>query len=193
MSAFLKAIGEAEGGGYDFKYGAVRGKRNDPWRFSDFSTHPGPGFGGRTTAGREMRLSCAQIVIVASLTGLLAPSMRAEGINGASTSKAPGTGRLRLTVGESFLEARARIARLGWKPIRMHANDNHEYDGAEKRLAEGGFLEVDSCSIDAGANCTLYYAKAAECLRLDTVGEQVNEMTVTRWTAECPSLSKSSP
>jgi muramidase (phage lysozyme) len=50
VSAFLKAIAEAEGGGYDFKYGAVKGKRNDPWRFSDFSTHPGPGFGGVTTA-----------------------------------------------------------------------------------------------------------------------------------------------
>jgi muramidase (phage lysozyme) len=50
VAAFLKAIGEAEGGGYDFKYGAVKGKRNDPWRFSDTSTHPGPGFGGKTTA-----------------------------------------------------------------------------------------------------------------------------------------------
>jgi muramidase (phage lysozyme) len=48
--AFLKAIAEAEGGGYDFKYGAVKGKKNDPWRFTDYSTHPGPGFGGRTTA-----------------------------------------------------------------------------------------------------------------------------------------------
>jgi muramidase (phage lysozyme) len=50
VAAFLKAIAEAEGGGYDFKYGAVKGKRNDPWRFSDYSTHPGPGVGGRTTA-----------------------------------------------------------------------------------------------------------------------------------------------
>lgn len=50
VSAFIKSIAEAEGGGYDFKYGAVKGKRNDPWRFTDFSTHPGPGFGGRTTA-----------------------------------------------------------------------------------------------------------------------------------------------
>ncbi|WP_239700901.1 glycoside hydrolase family protein [Massilia sp. 9096] len=48
--AFLKAIAEAEGGGYDFKYGAVKGKKNDPWRFTDYSTHPGPGFGGKTTA-----------------------------------------------------------------------------------------------------------------------------------------------
>jgi muramidase (phage lysozyme) len=50
VRAFLKAIAAAEGGGYDFKYGAVKGKKNDPWRFSDYSTHPGPGFGGRTTA-----------------------------------------------------------------------------------------------------------------------------------------------
>jgi len=50
VAAFLNAIAEAEGGGYDFKYGAVKGKRNDPWRFSDYSTHPGPGVGGRTTA-----------------------------------------------------------------------------------------------------------------------------------------------
>jgi muramidase (phage lysozyme) len=50
VSAFLKAVAEAEGGGYDFKYGAVRGKRNDPWRFTDMSTHPGPGCGGQFTA-----------------------------------------------------------------------------------------------------------------------------------------------
>lgn len=50
VAAFIKAIGEAEGGGYDFKYGAVKGKRNDPWRFTNTSTHPGPGFGGKTTA-----------------------------------------------------------------------------------------------------------------------------------------------
>lgn len=50
VSAFLKAIAEAEGGGYDFKYGAIKGKRDDPWRFTDFSTHPGAGAGGKTTA-----------------------------------------------------------------------------------------------------------------------------------------------
>ena len=50
IQAFLKAIADAEGGGYDFKYGACKGKRNDPWCFSDYSTHPGPGFGGVTTA-----------------------------------------------------------------------------------------------------------------------------------------------
>lgn len=50
VRAFLAAIGEAEGGGYDFKFGAVKGRKNHPWRFTDFSTHPGPGTGGTTTA-----------------------------------------------------------------------------------------------------------------------------------------------
>jgi muramidase (phage lysozyme) len=50
MQAFLKAIALAEGGGYDFRYGAVHGRRNDPWRFSDYSTHPGAGRGGKVTA-----------------------------------------------------------------------------------------------------------------------------------------------
>jgi muramidase (phage lysozyme) len=59
VSAFLRAIAEAEGGGYDFKYGAIKGKRNDPWRFSDFSTHPGPGFGGSTTAAGMYQITIA--------------------------------------------------------------------------------------------------------------------------------------
>ncbi|WP_152681607.1 glycoside hydrolase family 24 protein [Chromobacterium subtsugae] len=50
VSAFLKAIAAAEGGGYDFKFGAVKGKKNDPWRFTDYSTHPGVGKDGKTTA-----------------------------------------------------------------------------------------------------------------------------------------------
>jgi hypothetical protein len=134
-----------------------------------------------------MRLSCVQIVMVASLTVLLGSSAKVEGASNSDNSrKTSGIEGLRLKVGESFLEARARIIRLGWKPIRMHSNDNYEYDGAEKRLAERSFLEVDSCSIDAGANCILYYSKAAKCLRLDTVGEQVDKMKVTRWTNECP-------
>ncbi|WP_229425234.1 MULTISPECIES: hypothetical protein [unclassified Massilia] len=56
VAAFIKAIAVAEGGGYDFKYGAFKGKRNDPWRFSDYSTHPGPGMGGRTTAAGMYQL-----------------------------------------------------------------------------------------------------------------------------------------
>lgn len=96
-----------------------------------------------------------------------------------------GVNKLKLNKGESFLRARARIIASGWKPNHMHRNDNYEYTGAEKRLAERGFLEVDSCSVDAGANCVLYYTRGSSCLRVDTVGEQVRQMTVTRWADEC--------
>lgn len=50
VAAFLKAIATAEGGGYDFRYGALKGRRNDRWRFTDTSTHPGPGIDGKSTA-----------------------------------------------------------------------------------------------------------------------------------------------
>jgi muramidase (phage lysozyme) len=50
VAAFLKAIAAAEGGGYDFRYGALKGRSNDRWRFTDTSTHPGPGIDGKTTA-----------------------------------------------------------------------------------------------------------------------------------------------
>jgi muramidase (phage lysozyme) len=50
VQAFLRAISDAEGGEYNFLFGAVKGRRNDRWRFSDYSTHPGPGADGATTA-----------------------------------------------------------------------------------------------------------------------------------------------
>jgi muramidase (phage lysozyme) len=59
VRAFLQAIADAEGGGYDFKYGAVKGKRMDPWRFTDYSTHPGPGYGGATTAAGMYQINKA--------------------------------------------------------------------------------------------------------------------------------------
>ncbi len=90
-----------------------------------------------------------------------------------------------LKAGDSFETARSRLIKRGWKPVRMHANDHYEYDGAEKRLVERKYYEVDSCSVDS-ARCVLYYTKAGKCLRVDTIGEQVREMTVTRWVQECP-------
>jgi hypothetical protein len=70
---------------------------------------------------------------------------------------------------------------------RMHTNDGFIYDGAARRLVDQKILEVESCSIDAGANCVFFYRRSRQCLRIDTVGEQVREMKATRWTSECPS------
>lgn len=98
----------------------------------------------------------------------------------------PTTGaHLRLQKGASFVSVRAHLIRSGWKPLRMHADD-YEYDGTEKRLADRKFFEVDSCSTDRGSLCIFYYAKDDKCLRVDTVGEQVDTMRVTRWDDSCP-------
>lgn len=93
---------------------------------------------------------------------------------------------VQLKVDESFTQTRARLVKSGWEPIRRHRDDNYEYDGAEKELADSGFLEVDFCSTDAGALCVLYYSKAGECLRLNTRGEQIRFMRITSWKNECP-------
>lgn len=50
VKAFIASIATAEGGDYNLKYGGVKGKKNDKWQFSDFSTHPGAGSDGKTTA-----------------------------------------------------------------------------------------------------------------------------------------------
>jgi hypothetical protein len=92
----------------------------------------------------------------------------------------------RLQKGASFVGVRARLIKSGWKPVRMHADDGYEYDGTEKRLADRKFFEVDSCSTDSGSLCIFYYAKGGTCLRVDTVGEQVDEMRVTSWDDSCP-------
>jgi hypothetical protein len=70
--------------------------------------------------------------------------------------------------------------------MRMHGNEEYEYSGTEKVLVDRKFLEVDSCSTDAGSLCNLYYSKGTRCLRLGTVGEQLKYMQVTQWSGECP-------
>lgn len=49
VQAFLKLIGEAEGGAYDLNLVRSEGRKKDSW-FTDFSAHPGPGNGCVTTA-----------------------------------------------------------------------------------------------------------------------------------------------
>lgn len=49
VKAFMDAISKAEGGGYDFMFGALAGKPNDPWRMKSYDTHPGYGKGGQNS------------------------------------------------------------------------------------------------------------------------------------------------
>jgi len=59
VKAFLDTIADCEGADYNFKYGAIKGKKNDKWRFTDYSTHPGAGFGGKTTAAGRYQITKA--------------------------------------------------------------------------------------------------------------------------------------
>jgi hypothetical protein len=90
-----------------------------------------------------------------------------------------------IVVGERLATAKSKLLKQGWKPTRMHIDDGYEYSGVEKELAAHKFFELDTCSFDS-SRCILYYAKKGTCLRVDTIGEQFNDMTVTRWTRECP-------
>ncbi|RVD74796.1 hypothetical protein [Pseudomonas koreensis] len=94
-------------------------------------------------------------------------------------------GPVGIAIGERLVAAKAKLVKQGWKPTRMHTNDGYEYSGVEKELAARKFFELDTCSFDS-SRCILYYSKKAACLRVDTIGEQFNDMTVTRWTRECP-------
>lgn len=57
VKAFLAAIGDAEGGDYNLKYGGVKGRKNDKWSFTDYSTHPGAGADGKTTAAGKYQIN----------------------------------------------------------------------------------------------------------------------------------------
>lgn len=87
--------------------------------------------------------------------------------------------------GEALLSARAKLIEQGWRPTRRHAADGYEYSGAELQLAGHKIVELDSCSMDS-SRCILYYSRNGKCLRMDSIGEQLRDMTVTRWTDECP-------
>lgn len=94
-----------------------------------------------------------------------------------------------IVVGERLVAARAKLIKQDWKPTRMHTTDGYEYSGVEKELAARKLFELATCSFDS-SRCILYYSKKAACLRVDTIGEQFNDMTVTRWTRECPEATQ---
>ena len=134
-----------------------------------------------------MNLVCAKTLSIAAGIFFLAwPPMAACSAGSDGTAKALGMQEVSLKVGEQFLRARSRIIKRGWKPIPMHQNDGYERSGTDRLLAERKVFEVDSCSVDAGVLCTFYYSKMSRCLRVDTVGENVAQITVTRWLEECP-------
>ena len=134
-----------------------------------------------------MNFTIARILSVVGAMFLLGWSAHSTAAPDSNTlADASATQDVSLKVGESFLRARSRIIKSGWKPIRMHQNDGYEYSGTDRLLAERNIVEVDGCSTDAGVLCIFYYQKVGKCLRIDTVGENVAQIIVTRWSNECP-------
>jgi hypothetical protein len=108
-----------------------------------------------------MSLNSVRSLLTVGLAFSLAlPSTTLKAQDSDSSRMTPSISDLNLKVGESFLKARIRIIKHGWQPIRMHGSDSYEYSGTEKVLANRGFREVDTCSMDAGVLCTMYYSKA---------------------------------
>ncbi|MEN5314741.1 hypothetical protein [Pseudomonas koreensis] len=133
-----------------------------------------------TNGPRERQIKASILVaVVLYFMGISAPF--ADGLQ-ATTDKHGPAG---IVVGERLAAARSKLIKQGWKPRQMHTNDGYEYSGVEKELAAHKFFELDTCSFDS-SRCILYYSKKAACLRVDTIGEQLNEIKVTRWTSECP-------
>jgi F420-dependent methylenetetrahydromethanopterin dehydrogenase len=132
-----------------------------------------------------MKFSTSAFVLAGWFT-FISPPSGATGPSGQQKHTVATDSVVKIINNEPFLKVRSRMIKQGWGPVRMHANDGYSYDGAEKRLVEQKIFEVDSCSIDAGANCIFYYRMRQQCLRIDTVGEQVRDLKVTRWTTECP-------
>ncbi|WMN15299.1 MULTISPECIES: hypothetical protein [Pseudomonas] len=111
------------------------------------------------------------------------------GICSAFADGTPATNALRgpagIIAGESLLTARAKLLEHDWKPTRIHASDDYEYSGVERELAMHHLFEVDTCSFDS-SRCILFYSRKGACLRVDTIGERLNDMTVTHWADMCP-------
>ncbi len=70
VRAFLRAVSETLGREMDFRQGAVRGRVNDPWRFQDFSTHPGAGADGVSTDAGAYAITVDSWLDLGSMMGL---------------------------------------------------------------------------------------------------------------------------
>lgn len=90
-----------------------------------------------------------------------------------------------LKKGITLSAARSLLIHQGWLAVNVHDGEKYEYIGIENLLINANIKEVESCAIDK-AICIFNYKKNNKCLRLFTLGEEVNEMRVISWTCDCP-------
>jgi hypothetical protein len=92
--------------------------------------------------------------------------------------------QLGIHVGEAFIKARAKLYAAGWHADPLVHASGDEYMGLDRALIQGGYAEVDYCSVGKSF-CVLQYTRGKECLRLHTQGEQLQAMKVEGWSSEC--------
>ncbi len=93
----------------------------------------------------------------------------------------------------SFKEFRKELINNGWTPFTFEQREYNDFPvtGEETELFEERIYEVESCSMDGGVLCILWYIKKGGCLTLTTRGEDLNNMRViTRQKASCPKQTK---
>lgn len=91
---------------------------------------------------------------------------------------------LPLKKGEAFVLAKSKLHSAGWRADPHSHAGVGEYFGVDRRLIEGGFDEVDYCSLGK-TFCVFQYKRAQSCLRMHTEGEQITAMRVVSWSSEC--------
>ena len=149
----------------------------------DGPCRPGPlsGRGGQSRIGLMARLRYG---VLAGML-LFAGAPQALASPNATLVDARVQPALHIKAGDAFLPLRARIIKAGWRPMRIDRG-GYEISGTETILANRNIHEFESCTTDAGSLCALFYRKRSACLRVDTIGEQLRHMKVTRWAKECP-------
>lgn len=71
-----------------------------------------------------------------------------------------------------FLHARKLLMKNGWMPFDSHSKTRlKELGTQEKILIEKGIQEVDTCSMDAGGICNLFYNKKIDICRFRHAGK----------------------
>jgi len=79
-------------------------------------------------------------------------------------------GRLHLTYGQPYLQARKTLLQEGWKPLRPSGDR-----GTVGDVLRAGWKEVSNCQGTGLAFCTFDWKRGANCARLITQGEYLPE------------------
>ena len=93
-----------------------------------------------------------------------------------------------IKIGETLPSARAKLLKIGWKPVRTWSKPADNLGWAlVKDFFDAGFTEIQSCAGTGSNPCIFNYQSGRRaCLKLFTEGEIPKAATVTGWNSSCP-------